>query len=310
MADNYLEKKMEDLRMGKTGASAPRRRLTPGAGRICFDFPPRRVLVAGGCHGIGEAIVDAYLHAGCKVAVFDSDRDKGSAMARDKGIRFYPIDCSDHTPSPSRPIQPYPSQSRPIKSHLAPSIPIPPHSAPYSAFANLLKAWRDIDIIIVNAALSDSAPYSSSPISPYSAPFCSILPHLWAEHRHRYPIPTDYPGRFILLLPTEEERFPSVSEFDSSSDPTIDSPSASEFGSLSGSVQQALLAAKDLSPLGITANILRLAPEAANPAADIAPTKADIAPTKNAAYSRIISRILLLSLPSASFISGIDIPAP
>ncbi len=289
---------MEDLRMGKTGASAPRRRLTPGAGRICFDFPPRRVLVAGGCHGIGEAIVDAYLHAGCKVAVFDTDKDKGSAMARDKGIRFYPIDCSDHTPSPSRPLQ--------------------PHSVPYcalsSAFANLLKAWRDIDIIIINAA-SPSVPISphtplSSPISPYSAPFSSILPHLWAEHRHRYPIPTDYAGRFILLLPSEKEDSPSASEFDSSSDPTIDSPSASEFGSLSGSVQRALLAAKDLSSLGITANILRLVPEAANPAADIAPTKADIDPTKNAAYSRIISRILLLSLPSASFISGIDIPAP
>lgn len=269
MADNYLEKKMEDLRMGKTGASAPRRRLTPGAGRICFDFPPRRVLVAGGCHGIGEAIVDAYLHVGCKVAVFDSDRDKGSAMARDKGIRFYPIDCSDHTPSPSRPLQPYPSQSRPIKSHLAPSIPIPPHSAPYSAFANLLKAWRDIDIIIVNAALSDSAPSSSSPISPYSAPFCSILPQLWAEHRHRYPIPTDYPGRFILLLPSDEE---------------------------------ADIAISDLTPLGITTNILRVAPQSNLP--DLADST-----TKNAAYSRIISRILLLSLPSASFITGIDIPA-
>lgn len=305
---------MEDLRMGKTGASAPRRRLAPGAGKICFDFPTRRVLVAGGCHGIGEAIVDAYLHAGCKVAVFDSDRDKGSAMARDKGIRFYPIDCSDHTPSPSRPLQPHSALS----------------SALSSAFANLLKAWRDIDIIIINAA-SPSVPISphtslSIPISSYSAPFIPLLPRLWAEHRHRYPIPTDYPGRFILLLPTEEERFPSTSEFDSSSypaidypsasefdsssDPTIDSPSASESGSLSGSVQRALLAAKDLSSLGITANILRLAPEAANPAADIAPTKADIDPTKNAAYSRIISRILLLSLPSASFISGIDIPAP
>ncbi len=109
--------------MGKTGASAPRRRLTPGAGRICFDFPPRRVLVAGGCHGIGEAIVDAYLHAGCKVAVFDTDKDKGSAMARDKGIRFYPIDCSDHTPSPSRPIPPYPAPYRPIPPHSAPSFP-------------------------------------------------------------------------------------------------------------------------------------------------------------------------------------------
>ena len=262
MADNYLEKKMEDLRMGKTGTSAPRRRLSPGAGKICFDFPTRRVLVAGGCHGIGEAIVDAYLHTGCKVAVFDTDKDKGSAMARDKGIRFYPISPSDPTPSPSHPIQPYPSPSHPIQPHLAPSSPIPPHSAPYSAFANLLKAWRDIDIIIINAASP------SSPISPYSAPFSSLLPHLWAEHRHRYPIPTDYAGRFILLLPSDEE---------------------------------ADIAISDLAPLGITTNILRVAPQSNLP--DLADT-----PTKNAAYSRIISRILLLSLPSASFITGMDIP--
>lgn len=255
MADNYLEKKMEDLRMGKNGTSAPRRRLSPGAGKICFDFPTRRVLVAGGCHGIGEAIIDAYLHAGCKVAVFDTDKDKGSAMARDKGIRFYPIDCSDAL-SPSRPIQPHSALS----------------SALSSAFANLLKAWRNIDIIIINAS-SPSSPLSphtplSIPISPNSAPFSSILPHLWAEHRHRYPIPTDYAGRFILLLPSDEE---------------------------------ADIAISDLAPLGITTNILRLAPQSNLP--DLADT-----PTKNAAYSRIISRILLLSLPSASFITGMDIP--
>ena len=226
MADNYLEKRMEDLRLGKGGVSAPRRRMSPGAGRICFDFPPRRVLVAGGCHGIGEAIVDAYLHTGCKVAVFDTDSDKGSAMARDNGIRFYPLSPSDLAPSP--------------------------YCALSSAFANLLKAWRDIDIIIVNAA----------------SPFIPLLPRLWAEHRHRYPIPTDYPGRYILLLPSDEE---------------------------------ADIAISDLAPLGITSNILRVAPQSNLP--DLADT-----PTKKAAYSRIISRILLLSLPSASFITGLDIP--
>lgn len=247
MADNYLEKKMEDLRMGKTGATAPRRQLAPGAGRICFDFPPRRVLVTGGCHGIGEAIVDAYRHAGCKVAVFDTDKDKGSAMARDKGIRFYPITPSNLTPSPSLPTQP----------HSAPSLPLS------LAFANLLKAWRDIDIIIVNAVSP------SSPISSHSALSIPVLPRLWAEHRHRYPIPTDYAGRYILLLPSEEE---------------ADIPFS------------------DLSSLGITTNIVRVGSPAGNP--DLADST-----TKNAAYSRIISRILLLSIPSASFITGMDIPA-
>lgn len=167
MADNYLEKKMEDLRMGKTGASAPRRRLSPGAGRICFDFPPRRVLVAGGCHGIGEAIVDAYLHAGCKVAVFDTDKDKGSAMARDKGIRYHNVDTTDC-------------------SELEKNM------------TGLLKAWRDIDIIVGCTSASECL---------------SHLADIWLSHKQRYPIPSDYGGRIIDIC--ESNSVPATDAIDS-----------------------------------------------------------------------------------------------
>ncbi len=152
MADNYLEKKMEDLRLGKTASTAPHRRQAPGAGRICFDFPPRRVLVTGGCNGIGETITDTYLRAGCKVAVFDTDSDKGFATARDKGIRFYPVDISDK-------------------------------EALTAAFADLLKAWRDIDIII----------------NGYSPDPALLLAQEWAQHKRHYPIPSDYGGRIINI---------------------------------------------------------------------------------------------------------------
>lgn len=234
MADNYLEKKMEDIRLGKTASTAPHRRQAPGAGRICFDFSPRRVLVTGGCNGIGETITDTYLRAGCKVAVFDTDSDKGFATARDKGIRFYPVDISDS-------------------------------EALTTAFANLLKAWRDIDIIVSNN-------------TPDTA---LLLAQEWARHKRRYPIPSDYGGRLISILPVAHASDPETAP---------------------GSVQRALLAAEDLSRFGITSNILRLDSLSENPATE-SPY------TKNAAISRIISKILLLSLPVSAFINGADIPA-
>ena len=164
MADNYLEKKMEDLRLGKGGPSAPRRRqAAPSAGKVSFDFPPRRVLITGNFNDTTERIIEAYRKVGCRIAVFSSDTERGAGMAHDSGIRFHACDIDN------------PSEVE-------------------RNFTDLMKAWRDIDILINNrqeAGLRD------------------LLANLWLAHKRRYPIPSDYGGRLINI--TEDIPTPSDS---------------------------------------------------------------------------------------------------
>ncbi|MDE6794305.1 MAG: SDR family NAD(P)-dependent oxidoreductase, partial [Muribaculaceae bacterium] len=96
MADNYLEQKMEDMRSGKLRSSSPTAYpIAPRKGFLQVPFPPRRVLVTGGANGIGLAITRAYINAGCKVAVFDIDKERGQQLAQNEGIRFYHMDLCD-----------------------------------------------------------------------------------------------------------------------------------------------------------------------------------------------------------------------
>ena len=95
MADNYLEKRMDDLRRGnRPGAYRPK--LTPSGvvtGKLQVAFPPRRVLVTGGASGIGRAIVEAYCTAGCRVAFVDTDMEAGRSTASATGSRFIPLEA-------------------------------------------------------------------------------------------------------------------------------------------------------------------------------------------------------------------------
>ncbi len=47
MADNYIERKMEELRRGSQQRVMPARRYAAKAGKLSFDFPARRVLLCG-----------------------------------------------------------------------------------------------------------------------------------------------------------------------------------------------------------------------------------------------------------------------
>lgn len=96
MADNYLEKKMEEhLR----GASLHRqKRLSPSGnrpGKLTVDFLPRRVYITGGAAGIGAATVKAFCDAGCKVAFCDIDTKTGTTTAQRSGAQFHPLDVTD-----------------------------------------------------------------------------------------------------------------------------------------------------------------------------------------------------------------------
>ena len=61
MADNYLERKMEEHR---SGSGTPKKKISPVEGKrpgeLTVKFPPRRVLVTDGADGVGGAVVKAF----------------------------------------------------------------------------------------------------------------------------------------------------------------------------------------------------------------------------------------------------------
>lgn len=89
MADNYLEKKMEDyLRSRGAGGHRGRTRMSPGT--VTVRYPSVRVLVADGCSERGRAIIAALRSMGCRVAFVDADSVAGNHLAQDTGSQFHP----------------------------------------------------------------------------------------------------------------------------------------------------------------------------------------------------------------------------
>lgn len=86
MADNYLEKRMEELRSGRLSIKRSIPGIRPGG---------LRVVVAGGTAGIAHDEVIKFRKLGYRVAVFDSDEKAGKRMAYENGIRFHKVDLTD-----------------------------------------------------------------------------------------------------------------------------------------------------------------------------------------------------------------------
>lgn len=93
MADNYLERKMEEYRSGKLSArvkSGVSRSLPKG--KIAVDFPPRTVILAAAAIGpVCRAVVKSFIDAGCRVALVSSCHKEATELARSFGARFYPV---------------------------------------------------------------------------------------------------------------------------------------------------------------------------------------------------------------------------
>lgn len=99
MADNYLERKMEEYRSGKLGVkNAPRHRgstLIPATGYDVELIGSQRVLLVGDCTtGIGHEMLKMFRSMGCRVAFCDADSKRGTAVAQSLGCRFYPVDVT------------------------------------------------------------------------------------------------------------------------------------------------------------------------------------------------------------------------
>lgn len=115
MADNYLEKKMEELHNRKAGC-APTRVSPASRHLLTFPFKPLRVLViARGRHAVSQ-YTKPFQNAGCRVAVVSSIDAAETDLPQDHGCRYYAIGNNEQTAQ---------------------------------AFSNLVASWRDIDVVVM-----------------------------------------------------------------------------------------------------------------------------------------------------------------
>lgn len=92
MADNYIEKKMEEHRRAAS-VKPMMRRVTPvgdRAGTVSFKIDPLRVLVTEGSEDHSAAVICRLREAGCRVAFVSADDKGGRLLAQKSGARFYP----------------------------------------------------------------------------------------------------------------------------------------------------------------------------------------------------------------------------
>lgn len=99
MADNYLEKQMDDFRSGKLSQSR-----TKTLGSIAHSLKPgeiflssHRVLVAFSDFETTALMVKLFRSTGAKVAFIATPDSAGTALAQASGARFYPIPFTDNT---------------------------------------------------------------------------------------------------------------------------------------------------------------------------------------------------------------------
>lgn len=95
MADNYLERKMEDLRAGRlSGGPTKRHNVKPSIKPNHGTYKGKRVVIIGGSSETGLQLVKDFRACGAFVDIVDTDWKKGSAAAQATGSKFYPTDIS------------------------------------------------------------------------------------------------------------------------------------------------------------------------------------------------------------------------
>lgn len=268
MADNYLEKKMEEHMRGPKPAYRPK--TTPSGnrpGNISFRFPPCRVFVTGGASGIGSAIVSAYREAGCRVAFCDIDNKKGTSTAQRTGAQFHPVDVSDA-------------------------------DALDACLIRVIEAWGDIDIIVNNVGVSRFKPLTDMSISEFDATLSTNLRPAFITARrlaiHRTSNAVKAYGRIINICSTRFQQ----------SEPGTEAYSASKGGIMS--LTHALMAS--LAPLGITVNAISPGWIATHDYESLTDNDHAQHPSGRVGRPEDIARMcLFLSLPDNDFINGENI---
>lgn len=270
MADNYLEQRMDDLRSGKLSGNLRQTAvLQRKSGVLQIPFPPKRVLVTGGANGIGLAIARAFIKTGSKVAIFDKDAETGKKLAHDEGFRFHNVDVSD---------------SISLEKELN----------------DLLKTWKDLDIIVSNAGVSRFIPLEESTDEYFEQIIGTnlrpayIIGRTWAKHRRKFPSLNSYVGRFIVISSTRHIMSEKSSE-----------GYAASKGGLA-SLNHALM--MSLSEFRITVNSISPGWIHTGDPKDLTDADHMQHPSRRVGNPEDISRVVMfLSLPDNDFINGTDI---
>lgn len=270
MADNYLERRMDDLRSGRLKPSLAASSAAPRKGVIQFPFPQRRVLVTGGANGIGREVALQFLKAGCKVAIFDIDRQRGEAMAHDHGARFINVDLRDE-------------------------------KALETGMKNLFDAWNDIDIVVNNAGISEFRPLTEDGVGHFDNVLATnlrpayIIARSWALRREELPYPNDFGGRMIIISSTRHIQ----------SEAGTEAYSASKGGL--ASMTHALM--MSLAPYRITANCISPGWIHTGDPAELSDADHVQHPSGRVGVPADVARLcLFLAVPGNDFINGADIP--
>lgn len=268
MADNYLERKMEEHRAGGT---APRRRTSPVAGRrqgeLTVKFPQRRVLVTGGAKGIGSAVVETFRKADCTVDFIDIDRKEGQLTAQRTGARFIPADVAD-----------------PVQLNRALDL--------------VLESRGDIDVVVSNAGVADFRPLADLDWEAFDHLLhVNLRPAVIIARRlalHRQSVANQWGGRVILISSSRHLQ----------SECGTEAYSASKGGL--ASLTHALM--MSLAPYGITVNSISPGWIETDPAAHHTPEDCSQHPSGRVGVPDDIARAaLFLSLPDNNFINGADL---
>lgn len=90
MADNYLERRMEEHRLAQHGGVNRRHVTGLKRGQVAVDYPSMRILVAGADDDCGQAVVSGFRRMGCRVALTAANVKVGTAMAQRSGAQYHP----------------------------------------------------------------------------------------------------------------------------------------------------------------------------------------------------------------------------
>lgn len=170
MADNYLEKKYEELQYRKAAGM----KTGSGKKKTTGFHKTRRVFVTEGTKGIGPAIVRAFRLAGNRVAFCGINEEVGKLTAEKTGTTFFHANTADKV-------------------------------ALKNCLQSVLQSWDDLDIIVHNASFCQSDAITETSIEDFEQMLSAnlhpafIASHLLALHRRSKSEVNPY-GRIINIL--------------------------------------------------------------------------------------------------------------
>ena len=195
MADNYIEKRMEELHSGRATrrpSATPSLRPLNLRRKLILDFPPQRVLILTGPDTtLSHPIAKAFRATDSKTALYTLPK----APSHNQSPTYSPTNLNH--------------QSIATTSQLAQQIGLR-HTLILNQtdltekLQSLLKAWRDLDIVL---------------LLPSALQYLPILQQIWTAHKIQYPIPSAYQPRLLLI--TQPTPTPDTNPSDPTPTPTI-----------------------------------------------------------------------------------------